>query len=114
VPRDATLVGASGSILGIMAAATCIAPRYPIRFWFPPVTVQLWVLFAIAMTLALLALRMSGENAGGEAAHVGGAAAGLVGFALRGRLPGKWFGRKKRSRFWRPGDPASSFFRNVD
>src|SRR4051812_46310171 len=49
VARDAVLVGASGSILAIMAAATCIAPRYPIRFLFPPITVHLWVLFMIAI-----------------------------------------------------------------
>lgn len=107
-PR-AILVGASGSILGVMAAAVCVAPRMPIRFWFPPITVHLWVLFLVAIVLALLAIRTWSDNAGGEAAHLGGAAAGLLAFTFRKKLAFR--GSKKKSKFWNPSDPSSSFFR---
>ena len=65
---SAVLVGASGSILGVMAAATCVAPRYSIRLWFPPITIQLWVIFVVAVALALLSVRLGYDNAGGDAA----------------------------------------------
>jgi membrane associated rhomboid family serine protease len=112
VESDAQLVGASGSILGVMAAAVCVAPRLPIRLWFPPIAIELWIVFLIAIAIALLAVRTSGDNAGGEAAHLGGAAAGLVAFKFRSALRAP--GRAKRSKFWKPGDSASKFFRNVD
>jgi membrane associated rhomboid family serine protease len=109
---QAILVGASGSILGVMAAAVCVAPRLPIRFWFPPITVRLWVMFLIAIVIALLAVRTSGDNAGGEAAHLGGAAGGLVAFAFRSKLG--FIRSKKKSKFWKPGDPSTPFFRDVE
>jgi membrane associated rhomboid family serine protease len=96
---QAILVGASGSILGVMAAAVCVAPRLPIRFWFPPITVRLWVMFLIAIVIALLAVRTSGDNAGGEAAHLGGAAGGLVAFSFRSKLG---FIRSKKKSKLRP------------
>jgi membrane associated rhomboid family serine protease len=109
---QAYLVGASASILGVMAAATCVAPRMPIRFWFPPITVPLWVIFLIAIVLALLAVRTWDPNAGGEAAHLGGAAAGLIAFTFRTKLG--FVRSKKKSKFWKPGDPASKFFRDAE
>ena len=112
VDPETRLVGASGSILGVMAAAVCVAPRLPIRFWFPPVSLQLWVVFLIATGLALIAVRTSGDNAGGEAAHLGGAAAGLIAFTFRRSL--MLPSRRGRSKFWKPGDPASNFFRKSD
>ena len=59
---------------------------------------------------AVLNVLRHADNAGGHAAHLGGAA---VGFVLI-RNP-TWFGvlrlGPKPRRFWRPGDPASNFFR---
>jgi membrane associated rhomboid family serine protease len=108
-PR-AMLVGASASILGVMAAAVCVAPRMPIRFWFPPITIELWVIFLVAILLALLAIRTWSNNAGGEAAHLGGAAAGLIAFTFRKKLG--MVRSKKKSKFWNPADPSSNFFRD--
>jgi len=111
VLEEAHLVGASASILGVMAGAVCIAPRMPIQFWFPPVSIPLWVIFIAAIVMALLAIRVSGMNAGGEAAHLGGAVAGLIGFTFRGKLG--FVRSKKKSKFWKPGDPSTSFFRDA-
>lgn len=107
---DATLVGASAGILGAMAAAVCIAPRFPIRLWFPPISIHLWILFVGVIILALLTIRTGGWNSGGEAAHLGGAIAGFALYKNRRLLSGLSRGGK-RSRFWRPGDPATNFFR---
>jgi membrane associated rhomboid family serine protease len=107
----ATLVGASAGIFGVMAAAVCVAPRLAIRFWFPPVAIPLWVLFVASVVLALLTIRTGGWNSGGEVAHLGGAFAGLLLFRQRGLLDRLSRGGK-RSRFWRPGDPATRFFRD--
>jgi membrane associated rhomboid family serine protease len=106
-----SLVGASASILGTMAAAVCIAPRMAIRFWFPPVSIPLWVLFLAAIVMALLTIRVGGWNTGGEAAHLGGAIAGFALYRNR-RLLGTLSRGGKRTKFWRPGDPSTSFFRD--
>src|SRR5438067_10747629 len=81
-----SLVGASAGILGTMAAAVCVAPRLPIRFWFPPVSIPLWVLLVAAVVLALVTVRTGGWNSGGEVAHLGGAFTGLLLFRRRGLL----------------------------
>jgi membrane associated rhomboid family serine protease len=93
-----------------MAAAVCVAPRMPIRFWFPPITIELWVIFLVAIVLALLAIRTWSNNAGGEAAHLGGAAAGLIAFTFRKKLG--MVRSKKKSKFWNTNDPSSSFLRD--
>jgi membrane associated rhomboid family serine protease len=104
------LVGASGGIFGVMAAAARVAPGTMIRLWLPPVSLTLRMLTLILVGLAVLTIWTGGWNAGGEAAHVAGA---VTGYALMGRphmlhmLSGR-----RRKRFWRPGDPATNFFRN--
>ena len=71
------LIGASGSIFGVLIAAAMIAPdvRVMLDFFIPmKLRTLAWVMVAIA---AYTVLR-NGDNAGGEAAHLGGAAAGLL------------------------------------
>lgn len=110
--EGAMLVGASAGIFGVMAAAVCVAPYLAIRFWFPPVSIPLWIVFVISVVVALLTIRIGGWNAGGEAAHLGGAAVGMALYKFRGTLDRLSRGGK-RSRFWKPGDPASNFFRKA-
>jgi membrane associated rhomboid family serine protease len=71
------LIGASGSIFGVLIAAAFIAPdvRVLVDFFFPvKLRTQAWIMVAIA---AFTVIR-NGDNAGGEAAHLGGAAAGFL------------------------------------
>lgn len=67
----------------------------------------------IYLGLAALMVWTAGVNAGGEAAHLGGAAAGFLLIrnpAWLARVP--MFSRgRRRARFWKPGDPAENFFR---
>ena len=110
VTTDTELLGASGCIFGVIVAAAHIAGNRRFRFLWPPVELRLVTLAWIYVAWAVVNIAHHGENAGGDAAHLGGAA---VGFVLIRNVT--WFrllriGPQPR-RFWRPGDPASNFFR---
>lgn len=68
------LLGASASVLGIVAATAYREPNYPIRLLFIG-TMKLKYLALIVIGLDVLAI--TAENAGGHIAHLGGAVAGL-------------------------------------
>lgn len=107
---DVPLVGASAGIFGLAVAAAVVDPYYPIRLFWPPTTLTLRTMVLIYLALAVVMIWMDAANAGGEAAHLGGAAAGF----LLIRNPA-WLARlpftRRRTRFWKPGDPAENFFR---
>ena len=72
------LVGASAGIFGVMVAAARVAPNMQVLVMFIiPVKLRIMIWFALAF--AALTLLNKGHNAGGEAAHLGGA---ILGFAL--------------------------------
>lgn len=105
-----SLVGASAGIFGSMVAATYLAPGMRLRLWFPPISVTLRVVMWIAIGLALVTIYTGGWNSGGEAAHLGGAAAGAI-LIRNVRWLNRFGARQHRQRFWRPGDSADNFFR---
>ncbi len=110
VTPDTELLGASGCIFGLVVAAAHLAPNRRIQWIWPPVELRFVTVAWIYVGWAVLNIARAGPNAGGDAAHLGGAA---VGFVLV-RNP-TWFrllrlGPNPRQ-FWRPGDPASNFFR---
>ena len=111
VYATSTLLGASAGIFGVMTGAATLEPQKTMTLWFPPVTIRLPTLVWIFLAIALIVLFTSGPNAGGQAAHLGGLAAGYL---LVRHAP--WFkriaaGKSPRTRFWRPGDPRSNFFK---
>ena len=75
--EPAYLIGASGAILGILAACAILFPRLPVYVWgiFP---IPLWIMAVVTMGIALATVWNRGPNAGGEAAHLGGMIAGGV------------------------------------
>jgi membrane associated rhomboid family serine protease len=77
--RVGPMVGASGSILGILAAAAILFPQMRVYVWgiFP---VKLMVLALVIAAVSILTLLRPDQfaNAGGEAAHIAGMAAGAV------------------------------------
>ncbi len=75
-PRTA-LIGASGSIYGVLIAAAMIAPDITVMFDFF-IPMKLRTLAWLFLGLASYRVFTNGENAGGEAAHLGGAAAGFA------------------------------------
>lgn len=80
LPNNGTieLIGASAGLFGIMVAAARIAPSMQVLFMFI-IPIQLRVMIWFALGFAALVLVSQGENAGGQAAHLGGA---ILGFFL--------------------------------
>jgi membrane associated rhomboid family serine protease len=72
------LVGASASIYGLLIAAAKIAPREMVMLAIPPIDIELRKLVWILLGLSLAAVILQGENAGGHAAHLGGAVMGWL------------------------------------
>jgi membrane associated rhomboid family serine protease len=106
------LIGASAGIFGVLVACVKIAPNMLVRLIFPPVDLRMVTLAWIFIAIAVLTILQKGPNAGGEAAHLGGAFAGWL-LAANYR----WLNlfdrqRRGRKRFWRPGDPTANSFRD--
>lgn len=73
---DVPLIGASGGVFGVIVSAAVIAPNLTVQLLFPPVPMRLKVLAMVYVGLAAFNLVVNGKNAGGDAAHIGGAIAG--------------------------------------
>lgn len=73
------MVGASGSVFGILAAAAYLYPKEQVRLIFPPITMTMRTMALFFLGLAALTILAGADNEGGEAAHLGGA---LLGFLL--------------------------------
>lgn len=72
------LVGASAGVFGVTMAAAYVAPNQVLQLIFPPVPVRVKVLAYVYLAIAFINLFFGGNNAGGDAGHVGGALAGAV------------------------------------
>ncbi len=71
----ATVVGASASVMAIVVGAATIAPNYTIvLFLIGPVRLKWLVLFYVVIDF----LGVTGPNAGGQIAHLGGALMGFI------------------------------------
>ena len=87
--RDVGVVGASGGIFGILVVAAMIAPDMRVQLLFPPVTLTMRLMAILMLGWGVLVVITGGQNAGGEAGHLGGALAGFLLWkvpALRGLL----------------------------
>lgn len=73
------MVGASGSIYGILAAGAVVFPATRVRLILPPVEMSMRTLVLCLLGLAVLFIVFGWENAGGEAGHLGGM---IMGFLL--------------------------------
>lgn len=79
------LVGASAGVFGVILAGAYIAPNAMLQLLIPPVPIKLkWFAYGY-VALAALSLFTGSANAGGEAAHIGGAVAGAF-FIRRSHL----------------------------
>ncbi|MBI1336010.1 MAG: rhomboid family intramembrane serine protease [Phycisphaera sp.] len=73
------LIGASGSVFGILVACAVLFPNQRVMLMFPPIPMSMRTMALIFLGIAALQLIAGSHNAGGEAAHLGGA---LLGFIL--------------------------------
>lgn len=105
---EARMVGASAGVFGVIVAATVVAPNMRVLLFFlipVPLKVLLYVLLFVAAYVVLARGAEAGVNAGGEAAHLGGAAIGfllirmphVLDWADRGSL-GEWKQRVEQKR----------------
>ena len=72
------MIGASGSIYGVMIATAFLYPDAKISLLFPPVTLTMRAFALIIIGIATVVILSNGNNAGGEAGHLGGAIMGLL------------------------------------
>ncbi len=72
------LIGASGSLLGVLIAAARIAPNQRVMLLFPPIPLKLRTLAIAFLVFSVFTIMTRGNNAGGEACHLGGALAGYL------------------------------------
>ena len=70
------MIGASGAILGMLAACAILFPHFIVFILFFPVPIR--VAAIICILIATVVILSRGANAGGEAAHLAGMAAGAV------------------------------------
>lgn len=79
-PANSTLVGASAGVFGVLVGAAVIAPREWVQLLIPPTPVRLRTAAILMLGVAVWTVFAFGRdtrfNAGGEAAHLGGAVMG--------------------------------------
>ena len=88
VVNSSYLLGASGAVVAVCVAAATLMPNYPIRLMLIGEVKLVWL--AIAM-VAISVFGITGNNAGGEFAHIGGAVLGY--FYARAWMRGKDYSR---------------------
>lgn len=71
------LIGASAGVFGVVMACAYIAPNAVVQLIFPPIPMKMKTFAYGFVALALVMLLIGTRNAGGEAAHLGGAIAGF-------------------------------------
>lgn len=75
--QSAWLIGASGSIFGVLVASAMLYPKDEVKLIIPPMWVTVRKL-AIVFILLSIGSMFIGYNVGGNAAHLGGAIFGYV------------------------------------
>ncbi|MEM1110131.1 MAG: rhomboid family intramembrane serine protease [Planctomycetota bacterium] len=78
-PGGVQLIGASGAVYGILAACATLFPHQRVQLLFPPIPLSMRTMALIFLGLSALSVIAGSANAGGDAAHLGGA---LLGFVL--------------------------------
>ncbi len=71
------LIGASAGVFGVIVACAYVSPNSVIQLLFPPIPLKMKTFAYGYVAIALFSLMIGTNNAGGEAAHVGGAIAGF-------------------------------------
>jgi membrane associated rhomboid family serine protease len=71
------LIGASAGVFGVILAGAYLSPDSEVQILFLPIFVKMKTFAYGYVALALFMLLRGSDNAGGEAAHIGGAIAGF-------------------------------------
>jgi len=70
------LIGASAGVFGVIVACAYVSPNSVIQLLFPPIPLKMRTFAYGYVGIALFSLLSGSQNAGGQAAHIGGAIAG--------------------------------------
>jgi len=90
------LVGASGGVLGLMAAMAIYYPKAKVYVYFLfPIPIR--VLILIITVIYTLNVLQGGHNAGGDLCHLGGMGTGFAWLLWRGRIHTLWLRRQQGS-----------------
>lgn len=112
---DTPLVGASAGVFGVIVACAKISPNSEIVLLFPPIPLKMKTFAYGYVAIALISLLMGAQNAGGQAAHLGGAIAGFI-LIRKSHLLTDFFDVFGDSRDPKPGKnkkkPKKSAYRN--
>lgn len=120
------LVGASAGVFGVLIAGARVAPNTQVMLLIPPIPVSLKTLAWVLIGIAVFMILTGGGNAGGEAAHLGGAAAGFMliirphvldwcsRLSLNGVMPKQVAKRAKQSSYQRRNQQRVELEREVD
>lgn len=101
---NSQLVGASAGVFGVIVASAYLAPNSEVELVMVPIPIKLRVFAYGYVLVSLVSLLMNTRNAGGEAAHMGGAIAGFF-FIRRSHLLADFFDVFTDSRS--PGRPPA-------
>lgn len=75
---QAMLIGASGSVYGLLIASAVLYPHQRVMLLFPPIPMSMRTMAIMMLAIVFLSLMVGSANAGGEAAHLGGAVLGFI------------------------------------
>ncbi len=77
-PPQTPLIGASAGVFGVIVACAYIAPNAIVQLILPPIPLRMkWFAYGY-VAIAFVSLIAGARNAGGDAAHLGGAIAGFI------------------------------------
>ncbi len=116
ISPDMPLVGSSAGVFGVIVACAKIAPNNEIILLFPPIPMKMRTFAYGYVAIALFSLLIGTQNAGGEAAHVGGAIAGYF-FIRKSHLLSDFFdvfGDSRESKSKPPKKTALRNYKNTD
>jgi len=103
------LVGASAGVFGVIMACAKIEPATVVQLIFPPIALKMRTFAYGFVAFSMIQLLMGAKNAGGEAAHLGGAVAGYF-FIRNSHLLRDFFDVFSDSRKpKKPGKPSGSW-----
>jgi len=103
------LVGASAGVFGVIMACAKVEPETVVQLIFPPIALKMRTFAYGFVALSMVQLLMGAKNAGGEAAHLGGAVAGYF-FIRNSHLLRDFFDVFSDSRKpSKPGKPGGSW-----
>ena len=75
---ESILIGASGAIFGILVACAVLFPHQRVQLLFPPIPMTMRTMALVFLGISVVSILAGSANAGGEAAHLGGAALGFL------------------------------------